>query len=87
MPHLNWPGSRHSPAPPAARANERRQGLALSSLHSRLPVSLALICGVMFALSIMLLPANAFGLGQDTVKRECGTNRIASFSHGTSSEA
>jgi len=31
MPHLNWPGSRHSPAPPAAaRAHERRQGLALS---------------------------------------------------------
>jgi hypothetical protein len=87
MPHLNRRGPRHSLTRPAARASERRQGLVLSSLDSRLPVSLALICGVMLALSIMLLPTTSYALGETRVKRHCGTNLIKSVSHGPYSEA
>lgn len=89
MAHLNWRGSRHSPARTAAGATEGRQGLALSSHDWRLPVGRALICGVMLTLSIMLLPANAFGLGRDRpVERpSCGWNHVSSGSTGAYSWA
>jgi len=57
MPHLSWRGSRHSPARTTAGATDKRQGLSLSSLDSRLPVARALICGLLCALMLILMQA------------------------------